>query len=108
VHKRENTHPWAFRRPRGIISEGLGTDRGIVGDAAQVAVLEFIMLEVARAKPRPLFEHHDAEPRPRQLPRHDASRRAGSDHDEIDSLARLEFASRHECCSVQGNKGTFI
>jgi hypothetical protein len=40
----------------------------------------------------------------RQLSRHDAAGRAGSDDDEIDGLAWLEFASRQECCSVQGNK----
>jgi hypothetical protein len=61
----------------------------------QEAVLQFVVLEVARTETRPLFENDDGKAGLRQLARHDTACGARTDHDEIDNVAGLEAVARH-------------
>ena len=71
---------------RGSITKCLRVPDRIVGDAAQVPVLELIVLDGPGKYAWPLFQQHHRESRPRQLARNDSASRAGTDDDEVDGF----------------------
>jgi hypothetical protein len=71
---------------RRIVAKRLRVLDRVVGDAAEIPVLQLVVPEAAQRQSRTLFEHHDGEPALRQFPRDDSTRRAGADDDEVNGV----------------------
>ncbi len=86
-------HSRALRSLVRIIAESLRARERTVGDAAQIAVFEFIVLEIAGPEPRSLFEHDDTEAGLRQLARHDPAGSPRPNDDEVYGLTGFELSA---------------
>ena len=73
----------------------------------QKKVFQLIVLEVRRAKARPLLEHQHRKACLRQLARHDAAGGARADHDEIHGFSGFEGPAAHVCFSEYGTKPAY-
>src|SRR5262249_4526423 len=88
-----------LRLLRFVVAKRLRVLDDVVGDAAEIPVLQLVGAEVPQRNPRALLQDDARQPAPSELTRDDTASRARTNHDEVDGLGLLEGLAGHLLCT---------